>query len=181
MKLFYKCYPGVGVTASWDHRWVQILGICVFGEGKNCVSQGHYNVLCSHHSCGVFMSDGLFCWIRFLGKQLWMACELSDPEIDSRWITSIGCRKDQTIQGTWSHLSDCYIILRKYHSDKKKKKRFCSFSSFVNLHAAAVTITWCFIQSTFSLRAHSSYSMWLEWTAARTFWNMSINIIIWSF
>lgn len=39
-------------------------------EGKSCVSPGHDNSLCSHHSCGVFMSDGLFCWIRFLGKHL---------------------------------------------------------------------------------------------------------------
>ena len=49
----------------------QISGICVFekGEGsggagvRGCgggvTSQGHYNSLCSHHSCGVFMSDGL--------------------------------------------------------------------------------------------------------------------------
>lgn len=53
----------------------QISGICVFEKGEGCgggvgvTSQGHYNSLCSHHSCGVFMSDGLFGWIGFLGKR----------------------------------------------------------------------------------------------------------------
>lgn len=52
----------------------KISGICVFEEGEGCgggvgvTSQGHYNSLRSHHSCGVFMSDGLFAWIGFLEK-----------------------------------------------------------------------------------------------------------------
>lgn len=70
LKRFYKCCPETDVTVAGDHRWVQISGICVFGKGRSCVSQGHYNSLRSHHSRGVFMSDGLFCWIRFLAKHL---------------------------------------------------------------------------------------------------------------
>lgn len=52
----------------------KISGICVFEKGEGCgggvgvTSQGHYNSLRSHHSCGVFMSDGLFAWIEFLEK-----------------------------------------------------------------------------------------------------------------
>lgn len=55
--------------------------VCL-GKGKSCVSQGHYNSLGSHHSCGVFMSDGLFCWIRFLGKRLGLGYKQSDTGID---------------------------------------------------------------------------------------------------
>lgn len=41
------------------------------GRGEeSCVSLGRYNSLRSHQSCGVFMSDGLFGWIRFLEKHL---------------------------------------------------------------------------------------------------------------
>lgn len=34
------------------------------------MSLGRYNSPRSHQSCGVFMSDGLFGWIRFLEKHL---------------------------------------------------------------------------------------------------------------
>lgn len=38
-------------------------------------SQGHYNSLRAHHSCGVFMSDGLFGWIGFLEKHSGLALQ----------------------------------------------------------------------------------------------------------
>lgn len=49
----------------------------VFGKEKSSVSQGHYNSPCFNQSCGVFMSDGLFCWTEFLGQSL-----------GSQWTTS---------------------------------------------------------------------------------------------
>lgn len=38
------------------------------GLGWGLTSQGRYNSLCSHHSCGVFMSDGLFGWVWVSGE-----------------------------------------------------------------------------------------------------------------
>lgn len=40
-------------------------------------SQGHYNSLCSHHSCGVFMSDGLFAGLGFWGSVQGGSCSTS--------------------------------------------------------------------------------------------------------
>lgn len=48
-------------------------------RGKSCVSLGHYNSLRSHQSCGVFMSDGLFGWIRFLEKHLRDGLQAAEP------------------------------------------------------------------------------------------------------
>lgn len=43
------------------------------------MSLGHYNSLRSHQSCGVFMSDGLFGWIRFLEKHLRDGLQAAEP------------------------------------------------------------------------------------------------------
>lgn len=72
-----------GVTVGGDYRWVQISGICVFGERRSCVSQGHYNSLCSHHSYGCFLPAGLGFWRSDVGlvcmkqNQGWMNVSIS--------------------------------------------------------------------------------------------------------
>lgn len=71
-----------GVTVGGDYRWVQISGICVFGERRSCVSQGHYNSLRSHHSYGCFLPAGLGFWRSDVGlvceqNQGWMNVSIS--------------------------------------------------------------------------------------------------------
>lgn len=77
------CCNESDVLFTKDQKCVESRVICMFGERKSCVSQGHYNLLCSHHSCCIFMSDDLFCWIEFLGKHLGPVYELCNTGIES--------------------------------------------------------------------------------------------------